>query len=120
MLQSVNSLKDFGAVLVLSDKAESARQWVEQIQPTMGKTPLLFVISAQSAPMVEPYFQSGQVSGYLSGYSGSLSYEKIAEQTVASSNHLGAFQASILFVALVILLGGLVNLIRPVASPQKR
>lgn len=119
ILQSVHSLNDFGAVIINSDKPESARVWVEQIQPAMDATPLLFVISAQAAPLLEPYYQSGQISGYIGGFSGSLAYEAIFQQSSNSTNHLGAFQASLLFIAALVFMGGLINLIRPSAIEHK-
>ncbi|MDO9122144.1 MAG: hypothetical protein Q7U31_10185, partial [Anaerolineaceae bacterium] len=119
ILNSVNSLSDFSAVIVLSDKSESSRNWVEQIQPGLGATPLLFVVSAQAAPLLQPYYQSGQVSGYVAGFYGSLAYEKMLQQTSGSLSHLGAFQSVMLLVVVIILVGGLVTLIRPASTERK-
>jgi hypothetical protein len=119
ILNSVNSLSDFSAVIVLSDKSESSRNWVEQIQPGLGATPLLFVVSAQAAPLLQPYYQSGQVSGYVAGFYGSLAYEQMLQQTSGSLSHLGAFQSVMLLVVVIILVGGLVILIRPASTERK-
>lgn len=119
VLQPVNSLSDFGAVIVLSDKSENARVWIEQIQPVLNTTPLAFVVSAQAAPLLQPYYLSGQVAGYVAGFNGSLAYEKIFAQSSGAAQHLSAFQFSVLFVSVILLLAGLVNLIRPAASERK-
>lgn len=119
VLSPVNSLSDFGAVIVLSDKAENARVWIEQIQPVLGSTPLAFVVSAQAAPLLQPYYLSGQIEGYVAGFNGSLAYEKIFAQPSSASEHFSAFQFSVLFVSAVLLLAGLINLIRPAASERK-
>ena len=119
ILQPINTLSDFGAVLAFSDKAESARSWVEQIQPELGETPLLFVVSAQAAPMMQPYFQSGQITGFIAGLPGSLAYEQIYQHPANASIHLAAFQVSMLLVAVLLLLGGLVNLLRPMDLKEK-
>ncbi len=119
VLQSVNALSDFGAIIVISDKAESARIWIEQVQPALTETPLVFVISAQAAPMLSPYYQSGQVTGYIGGFNGSLAYESLFQQPSVASEHLTAFQSSLLFVAILIFLGGLITLIHPPVSTQK-
>jgi hypothetical protein len=119
ILQSVNSLSDFGALIVLSDKSEGSRTWVEQIQPGLGKMPLMFVVSAQAAPLLQPYYQSGQVSGYIAGYYGSLSYEQMLQQSTGVLSHLGGFQSAILLAAVMILIGGLVTLVRPAAAGRK-
>ncbi len=119
MLQSVKSLGDFGALIVLSDKAEGSRTWVEQIQPGLGTTPLMFVVSAQAAPLLQPYYQSGQVSGYVAGFYGSLAYEQLLQQSSGSLSHLGAFQSAMLLAAALILIGGIATLIRPAAVERK-
>ena len=119
MLASVNSLSDFGAVIVIGDNAENARVWIEQIDPKLGSTPLLFVISAQAAPLIQPYYQSEQIAGYVSGYYGSLTYEQLLQQSSNLSAFLSSYQALILFVALLILLGGLIVLITPASSKRK-
>jgi hypothetical protein len=120
ILASVGALSDFGGVIVLSDKAESARVWVEQIQPVLGSTPLMFVVSAQAAPLVQPYFQSRQISGLIAGYGGALAYEQIFQQSSDVPNQMGAFQITLLIVAALILVGGVINLIRPNTTRQKR
>ena len=119
ILYEVNSLSDFGALIVFSDKSESSRTWVEQIQPGLGTTPLMFVVSAQAAPLLQPYYQSGQIAGYVSGFYGSLAYEQMLQQSDGVLTHLGGFQTAMLFAAVVILLGGLVTLIRPAAAARK-
>ncbi|KAF0111147.1 MAG: Uncharacterized protein FD147_1085 [Chloroflexi bacterium] len=116
VLQNVHIIKDFGAVVVITDKAESARVWIEQVQPSLGSTPLLFVVSAQAAPLVQPYYQSGQVAGFISGFNGSLAYEQIIQQPGVSTLHLSSYQLAILFVVILLLIGGLISWIRPVAS----
>ena len=119
ILHSVNALSDFGALIVLSDKSESTRAWVEQIQPVLGTTPLMFVVSAQAAPLLQPYYQSGQISGYVAGFYGSLAYEQMLQQTTNVLSHLGGFQSAMLFAVVVILIGGLVALVRPAAVERK-
>ena len=119
ILHSVNLLSDFGALIVLSDKSESSRTWVEQIRPGLGATPLMFVVSAQAAPLLQPYYQSGQISGYVAGFYGSLAYEQMLQQNHRALSHLGAFQSAMLLAAVVILVGGLVTLIRPASAERK-
>ncbi|MCX6053495.1 MAG: hypothetical protein NTZ74_00995 [Chloroflexi bacterium] len=119
IMQKVNSLKDLGAVIVITDKAENARSWIEQVQPALGATPLLIVISAQAAPLIQPYYQSGQVAGFLAGLNGSLAYELILQQPGSATHHLSSYQLSILFLVMALLIGGLVSLIQPAPPPQK-
>ena len=119
VLGSVERLNDMGAVLILSDNAEHTRFWVEQIEPGLDSVPLLFVSSAQSAPLIQPYYQSGQVTGFIAGFNGSLSYEKIFMQPSKASDNLISFQAGLLIMAAMILIGGLVSLLQPDPSNRK-
>lgn len=72
-LANIHSAADFGAVLVLSDDADNARSWIEQVGPYMGDRPLLMALSAQAGPMVSPYSQ-GQVAGMLAGLPDAVSF----------------------------------------------
>ena len=107
LLLEVEQLSDFRAVVVLTDNAETARDWIEQVKPVLGETPLLMVLTAQSAPLVQPYYESGQLNGYTAGLSGALAYSQLQQQSaVTSSGHL-SFQVALIITALIILLGGL-------------
>jgi hypothetical protein len=105
ILENVHTLNDFGAVIIFTEKAENARNWVEQVQPNLTVAPLFFVVSAQAAPMIQPYFQSGQVNGYIAGLNGSLAYEQIMQQPGVSMLHLGTYQLVVLMVAALLLIG---------------
>lgn len=119
-LTNVQSLDDFSAVIVISDKPESARAWVEQVQPGLTDTPLIFVISAQAAPLLQPFFKSGQISGFLPGLSGSNLYQKMLYDSSATAGYFSAYQICLILIALMILLGGLVNLVRPASKSDKK
>lgn len=50
----VDSLSDFGALIVLSDRADGVRAWSEQIGPNFDG-PLVFAVSASAAPLARVY-----------------------------------------------------------------
>ncbi len=113
LLQGIQSVADFDGLLLMTDNAETARAWIEQVQPSLAGKPLLIISSAQSAPIILPYYQSNQVQGMLAGLSGSAAYEQLAQIGASKTSSLwGAYQAGILFVLGAILLGGLVYGIR--------
>ncbi len=120
LLNSVNSLKDFGAVIVISDDSENARIWIEQIQPQIAATPLLMVTSAQAAPLIQPYYQSGQIAGLISGMPGSLVYERILQTPGDATGHLSSLQMLSVLMAGLILLGGFVSMVKPVEFGDKQ
>jgi hypothetical protein len=114
LLSSVSSLQDFGAVIVITDDSENARVWIEQIQPQIAETPLLMVTSAQAAPLIQPYYQSGQVAGLVSGMTGSLVYERVMQTPGDSAGHLSSLQILSVLMAGLILVGGFISMVKPV------
>jgi len=113
LLSSVSSLRDFGAVIVITDDSENARVWIEQIQPQITETPLLMVTSAQAAPLIQPYYQSGQLAGLVSGMPGSLVYERILQTPGDAAGHLSSLQMLSVLMAGLILVGGFASLVKP-------
>ena len=112
-LAGLSRLSDFDAVLVLSDNPENTRAWIEQVGPALGQTPLLVIASAQAAPMIQPYYQSGQVAGLLAGMQGSAAYASLSGRTGGTVNrYWGAYQTGLLLIVLIILVGGLIQGIR--------
>jgi len=109
-LTGVSSLTDFAAVIVITDSVESGRAWVEQVQPSLGSTPMLLISSAQSAPMMEAYVQSGQLSGMLSGLAGSVTYENLLGQPGTGNTYWVALQGGLAVVIALILVGIILEL----------
>src|SRR5574340_1102908 len=108
-LQGVRSIKDFDAVLLLTDNSESARAWIEQIQTSAKDTPFLVVSSAQVIPVLQPYVQSGQISGLLGGLSGAASYQQLAQDSSGGlSAYWDAYQVGMLLTAIFMILGAVV------------
>jgi hypothetical protein len=79
----VGSFSDYAALVVLTDRAESGRVWVEQLQsrrqidPPLRDKPLLMVASAQAGPLLQPYVSSRQITGMISGLSEAARYESL-------------------------------------------
>lgn len=119
LLSSVKGLKDFGAVIVITDDSENARIWIEQIQPQIASTPLLMITSAQAAPLIQPYYQSGQLAGLVSGMPGSLVYERILQTPGDSTGNLSSLQMLSVIMAGLILLGGFISMVKPVEFGDK-
>jgi hypothetical protein len=110
-LQGINTLADFGALILVTDNPEVARSWVEQIDRAEIKINTLAVISAQAAPLLQPYYNSGQIDGYVSGMVGALSYELLTAQPGSATIKFNAYQISLLIAAFIVLVGGIYSLI---------
>ncbi len=108
-LSGITTIQDFQRVIVLTDQAEVGRAWVEQVQPTLGQVPLLMVASAQASPMLQPYVQSHQVQGLISGQMGGVLYGQINARQDHNIGRVywGAYQIGLLLVFLFVLVGSI-------------
>jgi hypothetical protein len=120
VLLRVNKLSDFAVVVLFTDTIESGRTWIEQIQPSLAGVPLLVVTSAQAAPMLQPYIQSGQVQAMISGLGDGLAYE---ENLALPDEDRSAFwlsnQFGIAAIVFIILVGALVEGISSLTSRDR-
>ena len=110
ILQNIQSLSDFAGLIVITDNADAARNWVEQVQPSLGNTPLYMITSAQTSPIIQPYFDAGQINGYISGLTGGAVYEQSMQIDGTSTNFWDAYQVGIFVVIILIAVGGLIAL----------
>ncbi len=116
-LRGIHDINSFQRIVLLTDSVETARAWVEQVQPSLApETHLLVVSSAQAAPLVRTYVESGQVQGLVGGVPGGAAYELITRQPGQSGTAWTAYQLCMLAVILLIVAGavaaGLSNLFR--------
>lgn len=117
--RNIHSLADFGAIIVITDKSENARVWIEQIQPGLGDTPLLLITSAQASPLILPYYKSGQVDGLVSGLPGGMIYERILGSAGTAGRNMASIQLTLGFMAILVFAGGFVCLVSPRMSGGK-
>lgn len=112
-LQQVHSLADFALVMVLTENPDTGRYWIEQVDPLLGDTPLLMVVSAQAGPLLQPYFQAQprQIDGLIAGVSGGVGYERLNGTTGPAERSWSAFSLGLSVAVLLIFLGGLFNAI---------
>ncbi|MBI5932368.1 MAG: hypothetical protein HY867_01570 [Chloroflexi bacterium] len=106
--QDVTRLGDFAAILLFTDQGETARAWIEQTSLQRAGRPMIVIASAQAAPMILPYAQSGQIAGLASGLRGGAVFTSSAADSPARK-YWDAYQFAALFAAAMIALGGLWN-----------
>jgi hypothetical protein len=116
-LQGITGLNDYSLVLVAAEDAETARSWIEQVQPHLshsdgGSTPLVMVISAQIEPLIQPYYQANpqQVQGLVTGLRGGAAYANLTGRGGLPRSYWDAFSIGLLVAVLWIFLGGLYNI----------
>lgn len=113
-LQGVTAINQFAAIILVTDNAEAARIWVEQTQGIRSVTPIPFIVvsSAQAAPMIEPYYESGQVSGVVPGlYGGALFEQYNAGLPGTARIYWDAYSIGMLLAVVLLLGGGLWNFV---------
>ena len=119
-LQGIKDITGFQRILVLTDNLENARAWVEQIQPGLGpQTQILIISSAQVAPLVRTYMESGQVNGVVSGLAGGAAFEQLSQQSGPASASWTAYQLTMGAVILLIIAGALVTGFSSLLQPEK-
>jgi hypothetical protein len=130
-LAGLSTLRDFACVIIITDNADTGRMWIEQVQPALKGAPaqngnpavlaipLVLVSSAQSAPMLQPYVQGGQVQGMISGVMGANAYEQLQQQ-IGSASKLGlTLQTVVVSGAVLVVLGMLLQGIVALFSGRK-
>ncbi|MDP2777259.1 MAG: hypothetical protein Q8O48_06430 [Anaerolineales bacterium] len=109
-LEGVNSLSQFAALIVVTDNADAARTWIEQTESARGGIPFVVISSAQAAPMIQPYYESQQISGLVSGlYGGALFEQYNAGRPGTARSYWDAFSLGMLLAMALVLGGGLWN-----------
>jgi hypothetical protein len=110
----VLEFSEYAAILLLTDHAESARVWVEQLDtmkqsdPALASQPLLAVSSAQAGPMLQPYFDSGQVTGLINGLPIAARYESLnLNRPGIARSYWDAFGVGMMMAVILIVLGSL-------------
>jgi hypothetical protein len=106
-LQGITSISDFKAVFVLTDSADTGRNWIEQAGPSLGSTPMLMVISAQAEPMMRPYFDSGQLKGLVTGLAGGKAYEQAVQRPGLGQTYWNPFSTGLSMAEIILLVGGI-------------
>ncbi len=104
-LQGVTRLSDFSAVFVLTDNADSGRDWVEQAGGALGSTPMVMVTSAQAEPMVRPYFDSGQLKGLVAGLLDGKIYEQSFNRHGLAYHYWDSYSLGVLAAGILIIVG---------------
>lgn len=95
---NVKDLHSFQLVLLVSDSSENIRGWLEQVAPWIQALNFAVVSTQMEAPVLAPYFDSGQLVGYAAG----ITDGNLASQT--AFNHR-AYRVGLLLMLVMLLLG---------------
>jgi hypothetical protein len=112
-LRDIRTVADFSILVIASENPDSARSWIEQVQPLLGNTPLMMVASAQLEPIIRPYYDapSRQVDGLVSGFSGAVEYGLLAGRTSTDFHMWSPFAISLSVSVVLIIFVASFNII---------
>jgi len=97
-LVRLKNLHPFRLVLLVSDSSDHIRGWLEQIAPWIESLNFAAVTTQMEAPVLSPYFDSGQLVGYAAG----IADGNIGAQSTFSYR---AYRVGLLLMLVMLLLG---------------
>ncbi len=111
-LSGIQSLADYKLVLLITDNPDTARTWLEQVQPYLQDTPLIAVVSAQAEPILHPYASgpNAQLSGLISGLNGGAAYEQVIGKPNLARVYWDTLNYALMAAVIVLLIGVAANL----------
>ena len=109
-LKGISSLSDFDLVVVATENPDRARSWVEQVQPKLGNTPIILVVSRQAEPLVRPYYGSepSQIQGLVSGFGVGAYYSSSNARAGFSSMYWSSLNLALIMGGLLMLIGAVI------------
>jgi len=115
---NVGTFSNFESIILLTDSADTGREWVEQLEyakqtrPEIGFKPLILISSAQAGPLFEPYVSSGQVDVMINGLSDAAKYEFVNQSRPGNARiYWDSFGVGLMIAVLSIVVGGLWNVL---------
>jgi hypothetical protein len=105
-------------VLVLTDNADTARTWVEQLQhvkqtdAAFVHQTLLVASSAQAGPLLQPYVSSQQINGLIIGLADASRFEFVNNSRPGiARSYWDAFSVGLILAVTLMTLGSLWSII---------
>lgn len=82
---------------------------------------MIMLLSAQAEPLILPFYEGGsqQLQGLVAGLSGGASYEQFINRPGPGRQYWDSFSLASITAVLLILLGGIINLISDRLTPPK-
>jgi ABC-type dipeptide/oligopeptide/nickel transport system permease subunit len=122
-LNRIATVKDFSAVIVLTNDSVTARMWIEQIGPVLRQsaTPLLIITSTQAEPLILPYYLAipSQVQGLITGIVGGMAYARTVGN-IQQSGLQDALSIGVIVSVLIIIVGTTIGLILKMRPPADK
>lgn len=117
----LSSLSDFAMVLVMADEPQDVQAWMEQIHSAIPAKPFLFLLPAETQPVVQPYIRQPGVLE-LAGRNGALAYQQLLNGGggAAASVESGQLPFAVVAFLVLLLVGALVSAVVAAATRGRR
>lgn len=123
-LSNTNAISDFDLLLLITDNSDNAKKWVEQIELISPESGLLVISTTQASPLLQPYLNSNQIDGMISGIAGSLAFNQLSNtESTELNDYWSINQMAVLIVILLMLVGSIVSIfskLKPLVSQKKK
>jgi hypothetical protein len=97
--------EEVDAVFLMVDNYAAARLWIEQLGALQPNLPIFVIGTAQTGPMLSPFWESGQVAGILSGVSAAAGFEAEMTQRNEVARRWRAYQTGVVMMMALLVLG---------------
>ena len=102
---SVPPVSEYEGILILSDSYDGARAWIEQLSTLKPEASVNLLVTAQAGPLLVPYWESGQVTGMVSGVSEAAGVEAVLSEEPTLARYWRAYQVGILMMIVLLVIG---------------
>ncbi len=112
-LSGVSSLDSFAMIIVITESPDTARNWIEQIQPELNWTPFIMVLSVQADPVIRSYYENNStiIQGMVVGIAGGTGYEELTGIQAGTSQKWPLYVAGIWILGISLVITAGVNLL---------
>ena len=104
--QHVHHIQDIVLIIELAGGQDTLQWWVEQVSSPYS-VPIVAGVTASLEPNAQPYHNSGQLSGLISGLPGAAEYERLSDRPGGAMDSLDSQSLAHLAIVGLIVLGNL-------------
>jgi hypothetical protein len=110
--QGIQRLSDYTAIIVIVDRADAGRTWIEQTRDLHGSSSFIVVASAQAGPMIQPYYESSQINGLVTGlFDAAVVEQSNAGRPGLARKYWDAYNLALMLAILLVGFGSLWSLV---------
>ena len=101
ILENIKHINDFDGIIIATEKFETGRSWIEQINPLLdNSTPMLYIASSQITPLIDAYLDSKQIDALLSGVYEINNYANLSGYTSKTKNYQPAYSVGLIILVI--------------------